>query len=487
MNILKKVVVLLLFIVGLGFKAGAQNGDTVVVRFHDNEEVLNNPGKGFTTFQRFNGDTLNPTPGWTEGLPIEYQDFDGNLENENHPQTTIAYYRVYWRYFEPEEQQYNWELIDKALETARERGQKLMLRIPAHGSGTDTRRDVPDWYRDMVGDSREWGHDSPVNAWLVNPEDPRYVQYYGGMIRALGERYDGHPDLESVDMALVGAWGEGAGSALLTQETREGLVNSYTDVFNKTPLKMLLTDEKTNKYGLSQANVGWRIDCLGDIGFWADDQNGWSHMYDHYPQKIVETGMQDAWKKAPVSLEICYTFTNWQRLGDFGLEEVDYIFDQALKWNISSFNAKSSPVLEEWEDAVDEWIKEMGYRFVLRRFSYSSEVTQNGKLNFTSWWENKGVAPIYQEYPLALRLRNSDGSTTLLTDIDIREWMPGDNMYDDAVFVPHDLPVGEYELELAIIEPLIELGKEPKPAVKLPIDGVTNDGWYSLGAITVKE
>ena len=35
--------------------------------------VLNNPGIGFTIFQRFNGDELNPGRGWTEGLPIEYQ------------------------------------------------------------------------------------------------------------------------------------------------------------------------------------------------------------------------------------------------------------------------------------------------------------------------------------------------------------------------------------------------------------------------------
>ncbi len=461
------------------------SSDTVVVRFHDTGELLNNPGKGFMTFQRFNGDSLNPPPGWTEGFPIEYQEFDGNLENEAHPQTTIAYFRVYWRYLEPEKGEYNWEMIDKALSTARERGQRLMLRIPAHGSGADTRRDVPDWYREMVGDDRDWEYDNPVNAWLVNPEDPRYIEYYGGMIRALGERYDGHPDLESVDMALVGAWGEGAGSALLTQQTREGLVNSYTDVFQRTPLKMLLTDVKTNAYGLSQADVGYRFDCLGDIGFWAEDQNGWSHMYDYYAQRIIETGMQDAWKKGPVSLEICYTFTNWQRLGGFGLEEVEYIFDQALKWRISSFNAKSSPVLEEWEEVVDEWIKKMGYRFVLRRFSFPREVSANGKLDFTSWWENKGVAPIYQNYPLVLRLRNGDESRVLLTEADIRKWMPGDNLYNNSVFVPHDLPPGEYELELALIEAVRELGTEPKPAIKLPIKSRTDDGWYRLGTIVV--
>lgn len=66
------------------------------------DDVLINPGIGFMTFQRFNGDKLNEGKGWTEGSPIVYQDFDGNLENENHPATTIAYFRVYWKYLEAE-------------------------------------------------------------------------------------------------------------------------------------------------------------------------------------------------------------------------------------------------------------------------------------------------------------------------------------------------------------------------------------------------
>ncbi len=61
------------------------------------------PGIGFMTFQRFNGDDLNKGMGWTEGLPIVYQDFDGDLINKNHPQTSIAYFRVYWTFFEPEQ------------------------------------------------------------------------------------------------------------------------------------------------------------------------------------------------------------------------------------------------------------------------------------------------------------------------------------------------------------------------------------------------
>ena len=83
--------------------------DPVVVRPKELDDVLTNPGMGFMTFQRFNGDALNEGQKWTEGFPIAYQEFKGSLENRNHPATTIAYFRVYWRYIEPERGKYNWD------------------------------------------------------------------------------------------------------------------------------------------------------------------------------------------------------------------------------------------------------------------------------------------------------------------------------------------------------------------------------------------
>lgn len=482
---------ILLLITVLAPEASAQDRDTVVIRFNDSGEIFQtNPGKGFMTFQRFNGDSANVLQGccgdYRDDFPFPVlTDAAGTLYNEDYPNTSIAYFRFYWRFIEPEKGEYRWDIIDRTLDTARERGQTVILAVMSHGSPYDNSTDVPDWYREIVGERREWTYDSPVNAWMVDPEDPRYVEYYGGMLRAMGERYDGHPDLEAVDTRIVGAWGEGAGSALLSQPTREALINSYSDTFKKTPLIMLLTDEKTNKYGLSQTDMGWRADCMGDLGFWADDQDGWTHMYDYYPQGIIEYGMRDAWRKAPVSLEICGYFSRWKDREGYGLEEVNYIFDQGLKWRMSSFNAKSRPVPQEWQTAVHEWIRDMGYRFVLRRFSYPNEIGPDRKLDFTSWWENKGVSPIYRKHPLVLRLRNQNADTILLTEVDIREWMPGDNLYNDAVFVPHDLPAGEYELEFALVEPIRVLGVEPKPSIQLPIDAKTTHGWYRLGPIKV--
>jgi len=442
---------------------------TVIVRPREIDDVLVNPGIGFMTFQRFNGDRLNEGLKWTEGYPIEYQPFRGTLENENYPMTSIAYFRLYWKFLEPEQGRYRWELIDKALATARERAQTLMLRIAPYGTGPDN--DVPDWYRGLVGEEPEEKRRIP--KWRTDPENPLYVRHFTAMVRALGARYDGHPDLESVDMAIVGAWGEGAGSDLLSQPVRQALVDAYIDSFRKTPLVMLLTDEKTNKYGLARANVGWRVDCLGDMGGFNPN---WSHMHDYYPQAIINFGMRDAWKKAPVTLEVCWVMQHWRNKG----WDVDYIIDQSLKWHISSFNAKSSPVPAEWKPHVERWLKRMGYRFVLRKFTYPSEVVQNGRLAFTSWWENKGVAPCYRRFPLALRLASDRATAVLPTDADITTWLPGDNLYDDAVFVPADLAPGEYDLDLAILD-----ARSGKPKVKLAIAGAKSDGWYHLGRIRV--
>jgi len=124
------------------------------------DSVLDNPGIGFMTFQRFNGDSLNRGLTWTEGKPIEYQGEVRNLKNKDYPNTTIAYFRLYWRFLEPKQGKFNWALIDAALKTAHQRGQTLLLRIAPYGEGEDKGNDVPDWYRTMVGKKNEWFVDS---------------------------------------------------------------------------------------------------------------------------------------------------------------------------------------------------------------------------------------------------------------------------------------------------------------------------------------
>ncbi|MEQ6119666.1 DUF4832 domain-containing protein [Reichenbachiella sp. MALMAid0571] len=453
---------------------------TIVVRPKEIDDVLTNPGIGFTTFQMFNGDNLLPNVDVLINPNIEdHQIKKNDLTNEGYPNTSIAYFRILWQFIEPIEGEYRWDYIDKLLEIAHKRNQTLMLRIAPYKGNPGT--DVPTWYRKHVGENRDFAH----QKWVVDPEDPQYSHYFGNMIRALGARYDGHPDLESVDLSIVGWAGEGGGTELLSDETTINLLDAYLESFKQTPLTALLHGKEAVDYIKSKREIGWRQDCLGDLGFWADDQNGWTHMYDYYPQTIIEYNMQDAWKKAAVTFESCADIIGWKNNQGYDEKDVKYIIDQSLKWHISSFNNKSSEIPVEWRPLIDEWQKKMGYRFVLRRFSYPKEVEHNGFLKFESWWENSGVAPCYRKYPLVIRLVNKRNSYTFLTDADIRDWLPGDIVYNNKIFVSKEIPSGLYQIQLALVEIFPTHEATPKAKIKLANEGITKDGWYDLGSVKV--
>jgi hypothetical protein len=69
----------------------------------------------------------------------------------------------------------------------------------------------------------------------------------------------------------------------------------------------------------------------------------------------------------------------------------------------------------------------------------------------------------------------------LLTDADVRGWLPGDSLYDDRVFVPADLPEGDYQLQVGLVD-----RDTRQPRVRLAIEGRADDGWYPMGRIVVE-
>jgi len=92
------------------------------------DELLINPGKGFATFQHFNGDPLFPGR-WSEQGPLTFAKEITTLVNRDYPQTSLAYCRWYWDVLEPEKAKYAWDIIDSALLQAHRHGQTLQIRL----------------------------------------------------------------------------------------------------------------------------------------------------------------------------------------------------------------------------------------------------------------------------------------------------------------------------------------------------------------------
>ena len=72
----------------------------------------------------------------------------------------------------------------------------------------------------------------------------------------------------------------------------------------------------------------------------------------------------------------------------------------------------------------------MGYRFVLDQVDVVPTV-QDGMLHVVAWVTNEGSAPFYYDWPIELALHDPDTRDVVwsasLTDVDIRDWLPGAN------------------------------------------------------------
>ena len=444
--------------------------NVVVVRPKEIDDVLVNPGMGITTFQRFNGQEPNPPLKWSEVGPVAK--LPQAATKPDFPDTSVSYCRWYWNVLEPELGKFNWAIIDLAIAEARAHGQKLAIRLMPY-SNEDP---LPEWFRKSGAKRANKDSDKDGKIWQPDFSDPLYFKYWSELVAEAGARYGGNPYLDSVDISSVGYWGEGWSPYMPAFSAQRALIDIWIDAFKHTPLLMNFDEPEALAYG-TQHGAGWRLDCWGDMRANSNDPYFPAEMLEIYPQQIVRTGILDVWQRSPVSLETCYTVPGWKERS----YDVDYILAQALRWHVSTVNIKSSPIPAEWKGKFDEFQKKIGYRFILRRLEYSKTVPKGTMMPVHMWWLNDGIAPIYGEYNLVMELRSAQKSTRIRIPVDVRKWLPGDAVYDGSVYVPADLDEGNYDVRVAMLDPRTGL-----PAIKFANEGLQADGWYAMGALTVK-
>ena len=438
---------------------------TIVIRPVEIDEVLVNPEMGIQTFQRVNGDAINPGMRWSEAGPTSTP--ENVAERPDFPESSIAYYRWFWSQLEPKQGQYEWAAIDLALARAHAKNQKVDFRLMPY----DQSHPMPEWYRNSGARRANKPEDSDGKVWSPDADDPRYEKWWDAFVAAAAKRYNGHPYVDAVDISTVGYWGEGWGPYLPAWPVQQRLIDQYFDEFDRTRLLMNFDEPHALAYG-TKRGAGWRLDCWGDLG---GRGKGMMHMLDLYPQQVVRTGIQDVWKRSPVSLETCGTPLSWQHWG-YTDKQLQYIFDQALRWHSTSVNIKSTAIPAAWKPAFREFEKKLGYRFVLRRLEYPRTAQAGSMVPLSMWWLNAGVAPVYGEYVLALRIDDA----VVRLPVDLRKWLPGDAVFDGTVFLPESIRPGTRRMQVAILSAITG-----QPAIRLAIEGWQSDGWYDVGTIEI--
>ena len=423
------------------------------------DAMLRNPGIGFIAAPGLQGSPENLRD--NRGNPVRPYRFAPDQKTWNHPDSGLSYAGASWRMIEKEDGVYDWSVLDEKLARAGAMGCNAVVRCMPYS----LTEDIPGWLRERYPEDPEFPF------WRIDPNTTDYAILWARFVRAFAGRYDGHPLISSVDMALCGAWGEGGGSEFVEEKKLDEIIRAYCEGFRVTPMQCLLHDPVSvgaiRKY---RKNVGFRVDCLGDMGGFHGAR--WSHMQDYYPMNIENFDMHDAWKKGPVLFEACWHMNDWYMAG----WDVDYIIGESLKWHISSYNSKQTTVPEAWKDSVAEWVKKMGYRLELRRACASAE---DGKLILKLLWGNSGSAPCYVNYPIVVKCRSGALERTWKPDADIRAFLPGEDHLTEAV-LPLDLPAGTYELSAAIDTGIPQIG-----TLNLAVEGRNAEGFYPLGQLRV--
>jgi hypothetical protein len=474
-----------LFFVGCGSESGDSSSlGTTTIQPKISNAVLVNPDIGFSDFHS-----------------ISIHDYEyGAIPS--YPETSTVYFRWYWSELEKSDGVYNFALIDKQLNDAKAVGKKLMFRVMAMGETDTGENSIPLWFSAK-------GKNVVVNegktVFVPDYTSSDFQTQIQDLLAALSTKYNDPDDITSVDIGVIGSWAEWHLEEAYPNEPALGAhlndstlfespsaftkyVTMHQSSFTRVPTVMLIGSEDKRETFLASAvtnGSGWRADCLGDKeGYYGP---GWNHMVDGYPHALDNANAHDAWKQAPVQFETCNDMTLWKTEHNFTEKDVTEVFDYALDHHASLINAKSKPIPDEFQPAVQEALKKLGYRFELTSLTHSKESAPGSTMTISSKWINAGVAPSYYPYRLAYRFVDVSGKVerTQETSGNVLDWLPAETKVGDAPVITIDDEItvpalaGEYDLQIALVNDLGEA------KIKLAIDMPQKENWYTISNIQV--
>lgn len=431
----------------------------------DLQEKIVIPSEVHKTFREIDDLIINPSQGW--------------LSSSRYP-STVVYKRFQWADLEPEEGQYNWEIIDNEIAMLdKERGELLGFRIMTCNSHSAGKYTSPKWLFDKgcKGYSYMRGGNDPGAGEMIEriePDygDPLFVETHRDFIRALGARYNDNLNISFVDIGTFGNWGEWHLSTYTkvpypSESVLKSFVDMYVEAFPDKRMVFMTDADEILPYALDKSsNIGLRRDGVGSPKLaqeWAGS--------DRY---AAATGMGEVWKHAPVIFE-------WW--GDYDyLRSQGWSFEEAVEWmldnHVSLINDNIGNVPVEQQYLIDKLSKLAGARIVLKEVTHPRYLKKGEtSLDITLKLSNIGVAKIYDNYIQRFYLYDSRGNIISFTDgvNDPNDWVTGEYEFVEQMKIPSDLAPGNYKIGYALENPDKHL-----PMFNLAIDLAPAKGSYII-------
>ncbi len=272
---------------------------------------------------------------------------------------------------------------------------------------------------------------------------------------------------------LIGAWGEWyyTSNNLNTAAAQKAVLDKILDVLPagrfvqvRTPgYKRVYTGQTTPL----TAERAFQTDATSRIGHHNDCFMASADDYGTYEDVIADKNfLEQEGLFVPMGGETC---------PPSGVDPADCQTAQAemrkLRWSYLNEDYYRGGVNDQWivQGCMDNIIREMGYRIVMRKGEVSTGHSPGSSLYLQLEIENLGYAPPYNARNVELVLRAEDGSEFVasLPD-DPRSWHPEElQKLSWEIALPSDIPAGNYSLYLWLPDPEASLQKRPEYAIRL--------------------
>ncbi len=428
---------------------------------HDSERLLKNPHRGWYWHYIDNG--------------VPRQEYRGEHDPADRltdfPGLNHLYLRFDWGDVEKEDGVLDWSYIDSIMDEWGRYGYRFAFRICTYEGGAD----IPFATPKFVYEKGARGYRLPKGQLEPVYDDPVYLYYLERFLNRVGERFDGDPRLETIDVGTFGTWGEGHTSAGTNLIYPASVVKKHLDLhlgaFRKTTL--MFNDDMVNDYwerGEKDSMALVRYAVENGMGL---DDDGVCVVC--YCRGCGYDTLRSPWMfdlfspHAPITLEL----EHYRSISPENFKD-GFPYLAALrraKTTFGGFHGYPRPWLQKNPYLTEYGALMLGYRFYLNGVVFNG--LKAGRNEMTLYVENGGFAPCYRKFDLKLRLRGDGFERVIPLDADCRKWDSGVESAVKLVFDLPDLPAGGCCVGLGLFEGETPIEFAVKPAY-------TDGGWVIL-------
>jgi hypothetical protein len=440
---------------------------------------------------------VNPQMGWTMHFySNRINNYGSSLEPhdtlDDFPGLSCVYLRVPWSFLQPQEDKFNWSLLDTPAQRWIDKGKQIAIRISCAESWM--RWATPKWVHDAGAKGYNFtvgkGVDEDGPFWEPDYKDPVFLEKLDEFLAAMARRYDGNEDVAFIDIGAFGVWGEGHTfhSSRLTydDDVKKKLIDLHLKHFQNTFLAInddYVGNQVRGRHApLTDYALSKGVTLRDDSICVQPPPRSWYH---------AELA-QPFWPKLPVILEHEHYGSSKRKKawGDGSL-----LLQAVEEYHASYMSIHWWPriLLRENRDIIDRINRRMGYRIQLEEAAFPKRIHPGEPFTIISTWANAGVAPCYPGGFVAFTLKDDRGGIVAAfcdESFNVRELPVGEQGKAPAKtlrsafavaletygFAPNTQP-GTYDLYVSVGL------RDGTPVIALPYDNDDGHRRYKLGTV----